>query len=153
MKMDTLIFGADHRGVLLKEFLIKQCNNAGMHSVEDVGTFTLERTDYPLYVYKVIQLIKADPRKKGVLMCGSGIGMAIAANRFKGIYAGCIWSAAAAQAAKADDNINVIIFPVDFIEQQEAWQALQVWLSTPFKEGRYQERLELLEEYANEERE
>lgn len=146
--MTTLVFGADHRGVLLKELLIKQCTAAAIAQIEDVGTHTLERTDYPLYVYRVVQALQADPRKKGVLLCGSGIGMAIAANRFKGMYAGCVWSAAAAQAAKADDNINILILPVDFIEQEEAWRALQIWLTTPFKEDRYRRRLELLEEFA-----
>lgn len=143
-----IAIGADHRGFEIKAQLLQNTELAG-HTVQwhDVGTFTADRTDYPIYAKKVADLILNNTAKRGILLCGSGIGMVIAANRFKGIYAGIAWNQAVARSAAQDDNVNVLALPVDFIQSDEVPAIIKAWLSATFKEGRYQERLDMLDNF------
>lgn len=150
--MDIRIaIGADHRGFLLKSYLICQ-KKIGSFSVawDDVGTFTEERTDYPLFSRKVVQLIQDGWVDLGIMACGSGIGMTIAANRFRGIYAGLVWNEEVARQARQDDNVNVLVLPADFISLEEGYAIVLAWLSSDFKGGHYQERLTLLDDLQRE---
>lgn len=143
-----LAIGSDHRGFELKN-LLKEFGNFGPHTIQwiDVGTFTPERTDYPLYTLKVVNLIRYQEADKGILLCGSGIGVAVAANRFKGIYAGVAWNEKIARSAVEDDNVNVLSLPADYLTIHEVPPIVQAWLSGTFKEGRYQERLEMVDSF------
>src|SRR5262245_20565437 len=96
-----IAIGTDHRGFLLKQYLIAHCE---IFSWSDYGAHSPERTDYPLFIPPVIEALRKGTVDYGVLLCGSGIGMAIAANRYKGIYAGVVWNSEVARAAKEDDN-------------------------------------------------
>jgi Ribose 5-phosphate isomerase RpiB len=82
----------------------------------------------------------------GLLICGSGIGMAIAANRFKGIYAGVAWNPEIAQAAREDDNINMLVLPADYITHLESPAIITAWINAQFKEGRYTQRLQAIDQ-------
>lgn len=141
--MYRIAIGADHRGYNLKKGLL--ATNISWH---DVGTDSLERTDYPLYVSRVVNEVLSGKAEYGIILCGSGIGASIAANRFSGIYAGLVWQEELARLAKEHDNVNVLVLPADFISLQEAERCIKAWLSAKFKKGRYKERLDLLEKYA-----
>lgn len=136
--------GADHRGFQLKTEIIA---NFSEHTWLDVGTNSLDRTDYPIYAREVCNNITMGNATHGILLCGSGVGIAVAANRFKKIYAGVCWNEEVARLAKQDDGINVLVLPADFISSQQAFSIITTWLSTEFKGGVYQKRLEMLETF------
>ncbi len=139
-----IAISADHRGFLLKQYLMAQGETIEW---SDYGTNTLERTDYPLFVPPVVEALRAGHVDYGILICGTGVGMAIAANRYKGIYAGLVWNGEVARKAKEDDNITILVLPADYLTEQEALHCVRVWLETSFKEGRYQERLSLIDSF------
>ena len=137
-----IAIGTDHRSFLHKEF-IKQ----HMQNVEwiDVGTHNEERTDYPIFADKVVQLILNHEVSAGVLLCASGGGMAIAANRYKHIYAAVAWNDEIARICKQDDNANVLVLPSDFVSYENAVNMIDIWLAQEFKGGRYAERIAMLD--------
>lgn len=143
-----IAIGSDHRGFELKQ-LLKDFGYIGPHKIEwnDVGTFTSERTDYPVYTLKVVTLLRHHEVDKGILLCGSGIGVAIAANRFKEIYAGVAWNPEVARSAREDDNVNILSLPADYLTIHEVPPIVEAWLSAEFKKGRYQERLDMVDSF------
>jgi ribose 5-phosphate isomerase B len=147
MKNITIAIGTDHRGYALKEFL-KTVTGTKTTTISwiDVGCFSSERTDYPPFAYAAVQKIIQKKADYGVLLCGSGIGVVIVANRFRHIYAGLVWNEKIAQMARQDDNCNIIGLPADFITEQQAQEILAAWLDAEFKKGRYAERLAMIDE-------
>ncbi len=145
MNIDIAI-GVDHRGFALKNVLVRY-QAIGLHAItwHDVGTYTQERTDYPIFVDKAIRLLYAQEATRAILACGSGIGMSIAANRYRGIYAALVWNVEVAQKSREDDNSNVLVLPADFITFDQAYTIIDRWLATPFKGERYAERLEYID--------
>lgn len=137
-----IAIGADHRGFAQKEF-IKQY----ISSVEwiDVGTYTTDRTDYPIYAIKVVDLVTHNQVDYGILLCASGGGMAIVANRYAHIYAVAAWNVEIAQQCKAEDNANVLVLPSDFVTNDDAVAMINIWLTTTFKGGRYAERIAMID--------
>ena len=136
-----IAIGADHRGYELKQFLIE------VPDIEwvDVGTDSDERTDYPLYVPPVVDALYAKTVDYGVLICGTGVGMSIVANRYKHIYAALAWNVDVARLSKEDDNSNVLVLPADFVTQDQARDMLSAWLEAKFKSGEYEDRLALFD--------
>ncbi len=141
-----LVIGADHRGFAHKEFLKKNVSVPGtsLHWL-DVGAFDEKRSDYPIFAREVCQAMLSGKAQLGILICGSGVGMAIAANRYKGIYAALAWNEQVARLSRQDDNANILVLPSDFVTSQEAASMTQVWLQAQFNGGRYQERVALLD--------
>lgn len=134
--------GADHRGFALKKAII---DHFSQYTWNDVGAYSSERSDYPIYAKAVsLEILRGDV-VCGILICGSGIGVSIAANKFKGIYAALCWSVEIAKRAKEHDGANILILPSDFITQEEAFAMIEVWLNATFKEGRYRERLKMID--------
>ena len=113
----------------------------------DVGTDNQDRTDYPLFAEKVIKTIQSGEAQLGILLCGTGIGMAIAANRFKNMRAGVVWNEAIARRVKEEDNVNVLVLPSDFVDNELAVKICNAWLAATFKGGRYQERLDMINQF------
>jgi ribose 5-phosphate isomerase B len=142
----TLALGADHRGFACKEF-IKSQQSLGSFVLQwlDTGTFSQERTDYPIYAHMVVSAIITGKAHLGILLCGSGAGMAIAANRTPGIYAAVAWNVDVARAMRADDHVNVLVLPTDYISQEQAVAIVTAWLTTPCKPGRYSDRLAMID--------
>ncbi len=134
--------GADHRGFLLKQAIIKRLLDI---SWLDVGTDSTARTDYPIYAQRVCRDLTEKKADLGILICGSGVGICIAANRYKGIYAALCWNSDVARMAKEDDGANVLVLPADFISEQEAFAIINAWLKASFKAGVYQKRLALID--------
>jgi ribose 5-phosphate isomerase B len=141
-----ITIGSDHRGYKLKEFLKK---NFHEHEWIDVGTYSEDRVDYPIFAQKVCENILGGQAQFGVLICGSGVGISIAANRFSKIYAALCWSPAVARSAREHDNSNVLVFPANFVLQDEAAKILEKFLETNFLGGRYKNRLEILDKFSD----
>ena len=141
-----IAIGADHRGFLFKEILKKHSNLAG-HYIQwiDVGAFDAQRSDYPVFVDAVCKKLQAGQADLGVLLCGSGVGMSIAANRNTGIYAALVWNEAVAKQSRQDDKANVLVLPADYITEPEMLCIVTAWLSAHFKGGRYQERIAMID--------
>ena len=147
--MDRLVIGSDHGGFEFKKELAKLLETNNLQ-VEDVGPYEYDKEDdYPDYAEKVCK--KMVSGKRGVLICRSGHGMAITANKFRGIRASVCWNEKSAEKAKKDDDINVICLPADLISADDAVRVVLRWLETPFEDAeRRTRRLKKIEEIENE---
>lgn len=143
-----IAIGADHRGVDQKKVIQAQVTVESMIlEWTDVGAYSKERTDYPLFARAVCQLMQAGQVERGILLCATGVGMAIAANRFKGIYAALAWNEEIARLSRESDKSNVLVLPSDFISDEQAVRMIQVWLPARFAGGRYQERIDQIDSF------
>lgn len=146
MKAITIAIGADHRGFAYKKLLRSRAIIANYFVTwNDVGTFSSQRVDYPLYAQRVVKALQSNEAQLGILLCGSGAGMTIAANRCHKIFAAVAWNAKVAAAVRADDHVNILVIPADFISARQMMTIVQAWLQTRKKTGRYETRLALLE--------
>lgn len=144
-----IALGNDHGGYKLKEEIKKYLEEQNIE-YKDFGSYSDERTDYPIYAKKVALAVQSGECNKGILFCRSGHGVAIVANKFKGIRAANIHSEEEARFAKADDNINILTIGGDYVSVNEAVCIIRTWIATQFKEGRYQERIQMIEQIENE---
>lgn len=145
-KKKTIAIGADHRGYQLKQYLMSQFKHATIIiNWVDVGASNEERSDYPEFAIKVCNAMQQGKADAGVLICGTGVGMAITANRFAKIYAALAWNEEVAQLAKEDDNANVLVLPSDFVSNEQALAIFDAWFCAEFKNGRYQQRIALID--------
>lgn len=142
----NIAIGADHRGFALKAH-IKQYVTGIDDPIAwiDVGAENEERSDFPAYTIKVCELIKQQKAQLGILACGSGVGMSIAANRYNHIYAALAWNDESARLSKEHNNANILVLPADFINQQQAVQMVNAWLAATFQGGRYQARIDMID--------
>ena len=142
--------GSDHGGLELKNKLAKLLEAKSMQ-IEDAGPYKYDKDDdYPDYAQKVCEKIESQ-RGKGILICKSGHGMAITANKFKGRRASVCWDEESAEKAKKDDDINIICLPADRISADEAVRVVLKWLETPFERvERRTRRLDKIEEIEKE---
>jgi ribose 5-phosphate isomerase B len=138
-----ICIGADHRGFALKAALI---NHFGNYQWRDVGAHSAETSDYPLYTKKVCRDILSGDAQYGIMVCGSGVGPSIVANRFRGIYAALAWDIEIAQSSKEKINANMLILPADHISENLAFELVRTWMSATFQGGRYQQRLEMIDQ-------
>lgn len=130
----VIYIGADHNGFALKYKLSDYLKRAG-YSVVDEGDDHLDPDDdFPVFATKVVSAILSsdDPDPRGILLCGSGQGMCMAANRHKGIRAALCWDRQSAREVRNDDNSNVLCLPSRLLEEQEADVVVETWLNTPF---------------------
>lgn len=137
-----IFLGADHRGYELKESIKKYLENRKIE-YKDFGTYSTEVTHYPLIAEKVCS--NMDPiTDKAILICGSGIGMSMVANKFKGIRAGICQSVEAAKDGKEHSDLNTLVLAGDFTSIEDAKKIIDIWLNSKFLNGRYSERLEMI---------
>ena len=144
-----IAIGADHGGYRLKEEIKKYLEELGIE-YKDFGTNSEERTDYPIFAKLVAEAVSKNECDKGILVCRSGHGMVITANKFKGVRAANINNTDEARFAKADDNVNIIALGGDYVTTNIAVNIIRNWLGTEFKNGRYQERIDMIEEIERE---
>jgi RpiB/LacA/LacB family sugar-phosphate isomerase len=140
----TIYLGADHRGFTLKERIKEALKNEG-YDVADMGAPALvEDDDYPDYAAPVAEKVAAAPdAARGIVLCGSGFGVDIIANKFKGVRAGLAMSPDHAYQGRHDDDINVLALAANFVDEPTAMKIVKVFLTTPFaKDARYARRLE-----------
>jgi len=139
----TLIFGCDHGGFTYKEFLKEVAHDWG-YTVMDCGTHSLDSVDYPDFIPPVVKEVLAGAI--GVLICGSGIGMSIGANRFTGIRAALCFDGLTAKLAREHNNANILVLGERLVGKDEALSCLEFFLNTPFQGGRHFQRVEKLDQ-------
>ena len=140
--MDEVIFiASDHAGFDLKEKIITSITN---RNFVDLGTSGKESVDYPDYANKLISEINLNDTSKGILICGSGIGMAIAANRNNKIRAGLAFNSEIAKLMREHNDANVLVLPGRFMDIQEAIKCVDKFLNTNFESGRHLNRINKL---------
>lgn len=141
-----LFLGADHAGFEQKEFIAHKLASDGI-SYEDFGAFSNEpRDDYPIYAKRVSREV-LKTKGRGLLFCGSGEGMAIVANRHKGIRAVVAWKPEVATEAREDNDANVLSIPARFLTKEEAWDIVRAFLSTSFShDERHKRRIHQIDE-------
>ncbi len=137
--------GSDHAGYRLKEFL-KEYLQSQNHQVTDYGTFSEESVDYPDFGYPVAQGVSRGQHDRGVLVCGTGQGMAMVANRVKGVRGALCFDREAARLSRRHNDANVLVLSGWSVPAKEAEQILKIWLSTEFEGGRHLRRIEKLDD-------
>ncbi|MEM1135221.1 MAG: ribose 5-phosphate isomerase B [Bacteroidota bacterium] len=135
-----IALGADHAGYDLKEIIKPVVELAG-HEVKDFGTYSSDSTDYPDFAHPVASAVEKGEYKLGILICGTGNGVAITANKHQGIRAGLCWNKEVAALVKQHNNANILCLPGRFIEEEEAKAAVTVFLTTDFEGGRHARRI------------
>lgn len=130
--------GSDHAGYPLKQALVSWLQKLG-YKVIDIGTHSEESTDYPIWAHRLIQ--EMPPEGKGILICGSGNGVCMTANRYPHIRAALAWNAEIARLARAHNDANILCLPGRFITTEEAFAAIHNFLHTQFEGGRHERRI------------
>ena len=134
-----IAIASDHAGYelkrQLKEFFVKI-------NFIDVGTFSEESVDYPDYAHKAIEQYNQGNCEKVILICGSGNGIQMTANKYKNIRCGLCWDPEIAQLARSHNNVNVIAMPARYISFNTAKEIVHAFLETPFEGGRHQKRID-----------
>ncbi len=138
--MQKIIIASDHAGFLLKEYLIKKLKD--VFDFEDLGTKDTDSVDYPDYAHKLSEKVSANIFTQGVLICGSGIGMSMVANRYKNIRAALCMNENMAKLSKQHNNANVLVLGSRLISQEEAIKCLMMFFNTNFEGDRHQARLD-----------
>ncbi|MBP5296850.1 MAG: ribose 5-phosphate isomerase B [Bacteriovoracaceae bacterium] len=139
------IIGADHAGFSAKESLKKFFQEQLKDEVVDEGTFSEQSCAYPLYATKVCEQVSRDPAARGVLICGTGIGMAMVANRYAHIRAALCQSPAEAQLAREHNDANVLCLGARILTLEQMQEILMAFQKGEFAGGRHQERVALFD--------
>tara|TARA_Y100000590_G_scaffold306235_1_gene345490 strand:- start:8359 stop:8787 length:429 start_codon:yes stop_codon:yes gene_type:complete len=140
---DTLIIASDHAGYDLKKLILKLM---GRGLFKDLGTNSSESVDYPDFAKAVVHEIINDPSKKGILICGSGIGMSISANRYKGIRASLCYTPDMAELSRKHNDANILVLPGRFMDVNIAKLCIDNFLNTKFEGERHKNRIEKIDQ-------
>lgn len=140
-----LAIGCDHIGLELKNHLIEYLTAKG-HTVEDVGTYTAERTDYPIYGYRVAKKVIGGEADMGILVCGTGVGISLAANKVDGIRAVVCSEPYSAYMARLHNNANIVSMGARVIGEATAEMIVDAFLNTQYEGGRHQRRIDMMTE-------
>ncbi len=140
-----IAIGSDHAGFEDKEKVKKQLEELG-YEYEDVGTTSTESVDYPIYAKKVADKVASGEAEQGLLICGSGNGMQIAANKVHGIRAALAWNEETARLARQHNDANVLSVPARMISPEEVSKVVKSYLDAKFEGGRHQRRVEEISE-------
>lgn len=141
--------GADHRGYLLKE-QIKSTFTPDNIEFADMGTKSRESCDFPDHALPVAQAVARGEVDKGILICSTGNGMAMAANKVRGVRAALVLTPDMARLSRQHNNANILVLPADFVDLQIVPKIVKVWLETEFEGGRHQKRLDKIAKYEEE---
>jgi glycine hydroxymethyltransferase len=141
-----IALGSDHAGFDLKKHLVNLLTTQG-HEVEDFGTFSLESVDYPDYGLRVAVTVADGQFERGILVCRSGIGMSIAANKVKGVRAALCRDAESARLSRLHNDSNVLVLAAGFTDTGVAEELVRIWLASPFEGGRHARRMEKISHF------
>ena len=141
---ERIPIGADHAGFPLKQRLVEELRKLGYDPI-DLGTNSTDSTDYPDYAHPVALEVEKGEAKRGILLCGTGLGMSYAANRHHGVRAAVAWTPEVAHLARAHNDANVLVLPARCITEEEGVAILKEWLDTPFEGGRHSRRVAKIE--------
>ncbi|MBI4101291.1 RpiB/LacA/LacB family sugar-phosphate isomerase [Candidatus Microgenomates bacterium] len=145
-----IFLSSDHAGFELKNSLREHLVHHGLKKVEDLGPSTLNpNDDYPQFTYRLTTKLlgSTDKDPRGIMVCGSGQGMCIAANRVRGIRAALVWNEEVAKDSRQDNDSNVLCLPARFLDTETAYRIADTWLKEPFSgAARHKRRLDEIEE-------
>ena len=141
---DTIIIGSDHGGFFLKEFIKKELDKEQV-AFEDVGCFSDQSVNYPEFGAKVAERISRDDSLRGILLCGTGIGMSLVANRYKNVRATLCHDHLTARLSREHNNSNILVLGGRLLGEELAADILHTWLHTPFQAGRHKQRIDMIE--------
>ena len=139
MKNKNIYISSDHAGFDLKTKLLEN-----FPKFYDLGTYTKESVDYPDFAHKLTKQVLKSKENVGILICGTGVGMSIAANRKKGIRAGLASNSKIARLIRKHNDANVLVLPGRYMNTSEAKKSIQAFLSTKFESGRHKKRINKL---------
>jgi len=132
----VLGIASDHGGFEMKQFLIKKLDESGFR-VKDYGTYSDESVDYPDYIHPIASDINTGKLELGIILCGSGNGAQITANKYLNVRAALAWSEEQARLARAHNDANIISLPGRFVSFDQAWNMVHIFLKTKFEGGRH----------------
>ena len=135
-----IIIASDHAGYQLKENIIKHFSND--FEWENLGTYSSESVDYPDYAHPLAEKIASGENKYGILICGTGNGIGMTANKHAGVRAALCWNVEIAALARQHNDANVLVLPARFITNEDAFNVVKTFFSTEFEGGRHQRRVE-----------
>lgn len=145
----TIAIGSDHAGFDVKERIVNALNSGTLKEynagVSDMGPDSADRVDYPDYAHKVAQAVSNGTCDLGILICGSGNGVCITANKHEGIRAGLAWDSELASLAREHNDANIICLPARFVSEEKALEIARSFLSSTFEGGRHQDRVQKIE--------
>ncbi len=136
----TIAIGGDHAGYQVKEY-IKEHMATADYQFQDFGTNSEDSVDYPDYVHPLSQAIEKGEYELGILICGSGNGVAMTANKYPHVRAALCWTPELASLARQHNNANVIAIPARFVAKEVAQDMVKTFLTTPFEGGRHERRV------------
>ncbi len=139
--MSNIAVGCDHAGFPYKEAVIKIIEELG-YSVNDFGTDSADSVDYPDYVHPVAESVENGESEFGVILCGSGNGVAMTANKHQDIRAAVCWNNEITALARQHNNANILAIPARFVSEQQASSMTRIFLKTAFEGGRHKRRVE-----------
>ena len=148
MSAEQIPIAADHAGFEMKQRLVEELKKLG-YQPQDLGTSSEESTDYPDYAHPLAQEISRGDARRGILLCGSGIGMDIVANRYPHVRAALAWKPEIAELSRQHNNSNVLVLPARFLSDDEGVQIMKRWLDTKFEGGRHERRVEKIDSNEN----
>lgn len=144
MSAETIPVASDHAGFELKQKIVAQLKELG-YNPDDMGTNSESSTDYPDYAHPLAARVEKGEVKRGILLCGSGVGMDIAANRHPNVRAALAWAPEIGELSRQHNNSNVLVLPARFISEEDAVETLKRWLNTEFDDGRHGVRVDKIE--------
>ena len=136
-----IVIGSDHRGFDAKRRLAATIRELG-HEVHDAGTLSADSCDYPDFAYEVAGRVGRAESDRGILVCGTGIGMCIAANKVRGVRAAACQDSITAEMSRRHNDANVLCLSADLLGEELMSQMVRIWLDTPFEGGRHARRVE-----------
>jgi ribose 5-phosphate isomerase B len=142
---EEILIAADHAGFELKQKLEAELRKLGF-GVKDFGTNSSESSDYPDYAHPLAREISEGRANRGVLLCGTGLGMSYVANRYPRVRGAVAWSPEVAELSRRHNDSNVLILPARFVSDDQAAKILKAWLDTPFEGGRHERRVVKIED-------
>lgn len=143
-----ILIASDHAGFELKEKLERQLIELG-YAVEDLGPATDASADYADYAHPLARRVSEGEAERGVLLCGTGLGMSYTANRYPRVRAAVAWTPEIATLAREHNDANVLVLPARFVGEEEGKAILKAWLETPFAGGRHARRVAKIERDGN----
>ncbi len=140
--------GCDHAGLTLKNAVIEHLKQRGFE-INDCGTYDSASCHYPVFAQKVAEAVTSGDAEKGILVCGTGVGMSMAANKIKGIRAACVSDCFSAEATRAHNDANIVCFGQRVVGEGLAFKIVDTFLGTKFEGGRHQIRIDMVNELDN----
>jgi ribose 5-phosphate isomerase B len=144
---EVIPIASDHAGFEMKQRLVAELSKMG-YQPRDLGANSDKPSDYPDYAHPLAKEVSTGEAKRGILLCGSGVGMDIVANRYPGVRAALAWEPEIAELSRRHNDSNVLVLPSRFMSDDTAVEAMKKWLTTDFEGGRHLHRVEKIDDEA-----